>query len=350
MNTTINTLESELVQQTSGHPNDKMVYIRRKKSFLETVQQAGASFFEDGRLSVGSYFASKNSPSIGSGLSINEQQLLLPAILNMSVEDRDFRKAVNSFYAEFFTPIPHGEEGLKLNIGLWASNDLPLSLDNMPLNLTDYLRYRHAKGHPHVAGSEAEAKANGNKMFYIYDPVISAAGRKSNASLQDQAMQEYLAIKESEDKVDKLLTLLGVDPVRLVALKKSEDPLTAKQVALREIATGQPAKFLAKKDVDNYEQRYTIQSLLNAGIWQELSGGIIIDPRNNSTIGVTVVEAIAWMKDSANNNKLVLYKTTLQEYLRKSRSKSWEQKKKVEEEQKADSETAAETDAETDAQ
>src|SRR5690606_19206039 len=103
----------------------------------------------------------------GSGLTFQEQKLLLPDVIGVEANDKDFRREVEKFYHEILTKIP--DAGIELEIGLENDNE-PLSESNMPLNIKDYVIYRHIINSPQVAKDKDTADRWGHlKPFYIED-------------------------------------------------------------------------------------------------------------------------------------------------------------------------------------
>ncbi len=173
----------------------KKINIKRTKAFThesinsEAMQQQ-LSYTKRG---LGGYFASKNSTMSGSGLTREEQVLLLPLILGIPVNDMSFWKLVDKYYTEINTTIPFGGVGLELEIALVKEQKLPISIDpktglaqrtkegslmlktvvtaeNMPISIDDYVKYRHALAHPHCGATPQEAHGNSLVQYYIEDP------------------------------------------------------------------------------------------------------------------------------------------------------------------------------------
>src|SRR6187551_879291 len=153
----------------SSHANSKKVTIFRSGSFMSRAQGADTDeYFSMGKVSVDSYFEKKDSRRVATGLSFEEEELLLPSFVDASPQEREFRKNVSAFYTDISTKIPY-PGGITLEIGLSSNNDKPVSKDNMPLDTMDFIRWRHAKGHPFMAASKEEAE--GNQMKNIISSI-----------------------------------------------------------------------------------------------------------------------------------------------------------------------------------
>lgn len=304
------------------HKNDHFIQIIRNKSFLERAQNASTdSFFSMSRVSIGSYFQ-KDSPTIGTGLSREETDILLSKLLDMDPKDREFRNIVQKFYMELFTPVPPSDPkadplswGLRLNIGMLEDNKAPVSETNLPINLMDYIRYRHALGHRWVAATPNLAQGNQMIKFFVSDPLINADAGAEQGDINDRALSIYLSVKSNENKVDMLLTMLGVDPVAIVKNKPGKKA-AIKQAALKALSQSKPDLFIKTYDTDNFSSRYLVRALINAKIWITVANKVL-DGKSNAVIGESETGAVLWLNDPAHSNRTMIYKASLQDYLQK---------------------------------
>lgn len=296
--------------ETLDVTTSKKVKIFRNQSFLEKAQQGIAEFMALTKQSIGGYWESSQSGAIGTGLSIEEQELLLPYVTDIPVEDRGFRQAVREFYVKLQTPIPY-KNGLELEIGLKNSNEKPLSRNNLPLKMMDYLRYRHAKGHPFVAANAEEARGNQIKKFYIFDKNASDKATTNLNLLKDEALQVYLTVKDDKKKVVAMLTLLGVDP-RMYGGVNADD---LRQTALRDFADKTPEKVVKTYKLDSFEERYMIQAMVNTGVLK-VYGSRYVVASNGESFGNDIDEAVSRFKNTADKELILALKATTQEALK----------------------------------
>lgn len=292
------------------HPNSRPVTIFRAGSFINDAQTNAQEFMAMSKKSIGSYFASKNSKAIGSGLSFAEQALLLPYILDTPAEDRQFREKVKKFYSELITPVPYGK-GVTLETGLETDNNAPVSAANMPIELMDYIRWRHAVTHPEVAGSLSEAQGNQLKKYYIFD---KTAVEDNNAKLvlaQDDAMVKYLALKDNSDKVNMLLTLMGTDPRTF----KGKNAAIQRREALRTIVSTKPVEFLKELNDKQFEFKYLLKAMENCNVIRRV-GEQFVDNETGSILGHNLDEAIYFLQDKTKSQEIAMLKSRLQEGLK----------------------------------
>lgn len=294
------------------HPNSRIVTIYRKSSFILDAQKGTASdFVSMAKKSIGSFWENNYSKTQGSGLNFSEQKLLMSTIVDCEPEDRNFRSKVSEYFASIKTVVPY-EKGRSLEIGLEKDNNAALSEDNMPLNLADYITYRHALAHPQVAKTKEEGDGNMLKEFYIFDEQADEDRQVKESADNDKALELYLKVKKTPEKIDMLLTLLMHDPRTF----KGKNADSLKLNKLKEISTKEPSRFVQTFEGKFFEDLYIIQTMINTGVLQKV-GERIIDAETGETIGHDTKEAIAWIKDKGNSDKLVILKARMQEGLSK---------------------------------
>lgn len=304
------------------HPNSKKITIFRAGSFINDAQTQAQEFMALSKKSIGSYFVGNGSKGIGSGLEFAEIDVLLPLVLDLPKEDRTFREKVRQYFTEIVTRIPHGK-GLELEIGLTLRNDQPLTftddkgLQNLPINVDDYLRYRHAIKHPRVAPNKDQALGNMLMEYYVFDKDAVLSQNVNIALLQDKALTMYLELKEKEDKMDMMLTLLLDDPRKYTG----KNALSLKSQALRSFADKQADLFVTTYETDNFEQKYQIQSMINTGVIKKI-GTQYVEAENGNIIGHTLEETIYYLRDETKSQQVNILKAQMQESLKGSAART----------------------------
>jgi len=298
-----------------NHKNSRIIYIRRLPTFAQSSRGEELNdYFAQAQKGYGSYLA-PNSASPGTGLSSTEIDLLLPYVLNIPKEDRDFRKLVAAWYENLGIKIPAkignnaATEGLKLEIGLDADNSKPVAVDNLPINMFDYLRWRHALGHPWIAPSENDGRGNQLKQFYIYDPTVINQGLIDTNQESDEALTKYLAIKNNTRSVNMFLTLMGVKPNTIAKGQEF--------VELRKLVTKSPKKFLELYNDKNKEIKYTIEDMINNKILERV-GERIITGDSGDAVGNNMKEAILYFTDTRYSKEVNYLKAKLNEVWKKN--------------------------------
>lgn len=300
------------------HANSKKVTILRKTTMAEKAQDKAPDFMAMSRKSIGSYFASKNEKGIGSGLTFEEKEILMPRIIDVPKDDRTFLDTVRKFFESLQTYVPY-EDGVTLEIGLTISNDEELTyfdkdrkIFNVPIAPMDYIRYRHALHHPQVAESEAAARGNMLVSFYIFDPASVLTENIELDKTKDRALQIYMTVKTDIGKVDALLTLMGRDPREFSGLEKNNEKIKE----LRSLADNQANKFVEEYEGKMFEEKYLLTSMMNTGIVRRV-GNQYINAETGKIIGNNTEEAWYFFKDPAHTDQISILKANLQEALKK---------------------------------
>lgn len=288
-----------------NHPNSHIVYIRRKALFDTAERPELNEYFAGSSMNVGSYYA-KGTAREASGLLIPEENLLLPYVLAIPADDRDFRLKVNEYYANIDSKVPADSvpvretDGLPLEIGLYESNTQPLSNTNLPINIGDYIRYRQVIGHPWVGASEAE-KGNQLKRFYVHDPNMIQTTTMSVNEQKDAALTRYLIVKTNARNVRMYLTLLGIDTSKL----KPGEELTK----LRTLAETNPKEFIEVSNDKNKEMKYIINDMVNNNIIDKVGDRYVA---GDTVLGRDMREAVLFLSDSHNTAVYTSLKARLQ--------------------------------------
>jgi len=303
----------------TSHPNSKKVWIRRTDTFLDSIQTQAKEFMSMSRKSIGSYWESSYSRVIGTGLDFNEQRILLPNIVNCEADDKDFRREVIKYYKDIRTTVPYGD-GLELEIGLLLDNRKPVTykdedgLVNLPIKVSDYLKYRHAISHPLCAKTFEESHGNQAIMFFAYDPDVEEKVVAEDTRQRDEAMVTYLAIKEDDKKVTGMLLLLGTDPREYFG----PNAAVLRSNMLRKIAEMRAVDFNRIYRIDNFEIRSRIEGFIKTGIFRKV-GERIIDASNSNPVANNIKEAIDLLSgdNPEYKEKMMLWMGSYQEAMNK---------------------------------
>lgn len=300
---------------TTTHKNSRKISIRRKYTFAEGVQDKAPDFMAQSKKSIGSYFESKNSHAIGSGLSFAERDLLMPYLIDLPKTDREFMDKSRKFFESISTKVPFEDPGLTLEIGLELDNDKEITFFdekqeryNIPINVMEYVRYRHLIKHPWVALSETEAKRDPLKYYFVYDPteVIMEVSKINKA--KDESLNNYLKLKDNLEKVNGMLTLFKIDP----RMYHGPNEVDQKVTRLRELAEEKPVEFNMLYADELFEEKFMLQGMLDAAIIRQI-GNQFIFVETGKILGNTKEEMLYYFKDPKNSDIVVVLKGHLQE-------------------------------------
>lgn len=297
--------------------NSKIIKLMRTIPFSQEANIDLTEFFGGAARGIGSYFKGKKP---GSGLTFKEEKLLMPELVNLPSDDRDFRKAVELFFTDITTRVP--EKGLPLEIAL-MDNTKPLGAEieteegvvpNMPINIEEYVTYRHAISHPQVAPSQEEARGNQLILFYVLDEKKTAEALQKDNDIKDQAMTEYLLIKKDEAKVDMVLTNLGKDTREIESGKQI---LMLKEYIEQEDVEYSNNFLQVVKD-NKLDVKYRIRKLIQSNILRRVGTRVVI-VESGDIIGTDIDEAVTWFEDKSNSDIVGTLKARYQEFAKKAK-------------------------------
>jgi len=287
------------------HPNSKLVTIRRVITQLERVQNQALDFMSMSIKSIGSYWASSTDRRVGTGLDINEIALLLPAVLGVSADDKTFHQEVKKFYDSMKTNVPFGD-GVTLEIGLMLDNNEPLTyrdpkeptLRNLPINSADYIRYRHALGHPNVVADEESAYGNPLAQFYIHDEDLVAKKDQAAMDIEQEAFGYSKEVESDEKRLNDFLILAGINPIEI-------PKLVDRRKRLRKMVEEDPQKVIKLYKTDHFQERVKVNAFLQVGIFK-MVGNAVFQSSDNKKLAESIDElALKFTVDEMSEEVLI---------------------------------------------
>ena len=130
----------------------KKVFLRRKNldGYLPKAVRAEAT------MKLSSVYVNRQPLK---GFDVEDEKKYMQEVLDVSPDHGDWPKHSKQFWAELTIPV--GFTGVELEIG---KDD-----NGKPLSIMDYIKYRFAIKHPHVALTKEEMDSTFAKKFYIQD-------------------------------------------------------------------------------------------------------------------------------------------------------------------------------------
>ena len=129
--------------------------------------------------------------------------------LDVSPDHMEWPKHSKEFWANLTVPV--GFTGVELEIGV--------NEDGSPIKIDDFIKYRFALKHPHVALTKDEMDKDFLKRFYIQD--LTRDDKVKNNKIQLRKDADKMFIKTSADvkSMKRILRLIAsINPDRLTAL------------------------------------------------------------------------------------------------------------------------------------
>lgn len=284
----------------------KQIELHRHFNMVEMQQEDPSvkAWLGESYRPVGPYFEA-GGKSVATGIDMSEQKVLMPDVLGIETTDRDYRKKVQDFFHELITNIP--KDGLKLEVGL-EDDTKPVSVDNLPLRVRDYIVYRHALNHPHVGRDKADAERNPTKRFYILDQNKVAGEAIKINSLEDRASGLYFKYKDDLVKTHQILTMMGIN---IRSMTKDEQTLrlkefTRKDPKLNEVEqTERFKRFIEVCEDPHLEMKYLIEEMIGAQYLNRV-GMNILHTETGKLIGASMQETVLFYQNPKNSRELNL--------------------------------------------
>lgn len=293
----------------------KIVWIRRKFSFIEEANNDPAvkDYFDMAFRAIGSQYRVFGK-IYETGLTRAEENILMPEILGLYPDDdkKSYRKAIQEYYRNINTKVP--SRGLRLEISL-EDDSKELSEDNPPINIDHYLRYKHALKHLQVGKNLDEAEKYQHILFYIDDPSEQTKDSAKVSDYEDEARIEYFKIVKNEEKVDMVLTLMGI---MVNNLSLSEKKLKLKAMASIRESLGNDENIRRLSNFSRVAKdkemaiKYEITNLISGGILEKVGSRILIS-ESGDVIGDNIKEAVLWFKDKGNSREVNVFRARLRE-------------------------------------
>ena len=227
------------------------------------------------------------------GLDPAEEKQLMNGILDVSPEHSDWPKHSKEFWAEMSIPV--GFTGVELEIGL--------NEDGSPLSIMDYLKYKFAVKHPHVALTEDEMSKDFGKRFYIQDLTREDKVKNTQIQFKKDADKEFIKLSSTPKNMRRVLRLMA---------NTNPDRMTDEQVenALYEIKDSKTRKFLKIATDKNLEMKAEIEELVTASVLRKIGNQVIFI---DEVIGATLEDAVVYLKDKKNSGTLTVLRAKLKE-------------------------------------
>ena len=227
------------------------------------------------------------------GFTTKEEKRYMEGILDVNPEHNDWPKHSKQFWAEMTIPI--GFTGVELEIGMDDEEN--------PISIMDYIKYRFALKHPHVAMTKEEMDSNFEKKFYIQDLTRDDKVKNNKIQLRKDADKEFIKISANEKSMARVLRLMS---------SANPDRLTQDQIenSLYELKNENPKKFIRIVTDKNLELKSEIEEMVSAAVLRRIGNQVIFI---DETLGDTLDDAIVFLKDKKNSGKLSILRAKLKE-------------------------------------
>ena len=227
------------------------------------------------------------------GFTAEEEKKYLNGILDVAPDHVEWPKHTKEFWANLTIPV--GFTGVELEIGL-DENDNPLSI-------MDYIKYRFAIKHPHVALTKEEMDTTFGKKFYIQDLSRIDKVKNNEIQMKKDADKEFIKVASDLKSMKRILRLMS---------NTNPDRMTEDQIenSLYELKNSDPKKFVRIATDKNLELKSEIEEMVTAGVLRKIGNQVIFI---DEVLGDIMDDAVIHLKDKKNSGKLTILRAKLKE-------------------------------------
>lgn len=247
--------------------------------------------YAESKRKIGSVFTA--SGDIVRGLTFAEQKQYLPEILGISPTDQGFGRACKEYFLNLSIEIP--QAGLDLEVGL--------DEEGHPLSVLDYIKYKFALAHPHVAPDEEGITASKKIRYYIADARKELAEASAGLTIRKEAFKEFIKLTGNADRMNMVLHVYGYNPGKLTSDEK--------ELQLEELCEDNPEYFIDICTDKNLELTALINQALSLEALRRV-GNSILD--GDITLGDSMEEAVLFLRDKKNSNVLTAIKAKMKAF------------------------------------
>ena len=182
-----------------------------------------------------------------------------------------------------------------------------------PLNVEDYLMYRHCLLYSDVAKDMAFINGEQNIRFYIKDNKKEEERKRKQHELANKAMSNYVVLLSDEALFDAVYVQYCVTAAKPILSSMLKDRMD-REIELRQFATDYPDKFnkiYSNKDVRTIAD---IEMLIARGELIKSEYNQNITTPDGELIGANMSEALAWFKNPENISAVNAYKAKLKNF------------------------------------
>lgn len=199
-----------------------------------------------------------------------------------------------------------------LDAKIMAINNLESQLHayGSPVNIAEYLLYRHCLLYRDIAKDTAIINSDPYVRFYFRDDTKDRERQQKLRQEINNAKRNYVEVIGNDDMFDAVYiqycVIAGLPIVNSMLNDKLE-----KEVQLDKFSTAEPVKFnniVKDKDI---EIKSFIELLISRGEFVRSKFNQNITTQDGEFIGANMKEAIAWAKDPDNANVIAAFKNKL---------------------------------------
>lgn len=175
-----------------------------------------------------------------------------------------------------------------------------------PVNLEDYLMYRHCLLYNDIAKDTALINSDKSIRFYFKDDKKEADKLKKYRTEINKAKINYVSIMADTNLFDAVYIQYCVLNNLPVVSSMLKDSMT-KEIELDKFSQNEPVKFNKLCSDSDIKLRSTIEHLIARGILIRSQYSQNITTTEGTLIGANMLEALAWFKNVENTSAVEAY-------------------------------------------
>lgn len=283
------------------------------------------------------------------GLSFEEEKKYLPDIIGVSVTSNDWAKATRAYWANISAEISP-DFGRTLEVGFMypdeataekgraeerkenalataafaEDSDYNLKFTvrgevGTPININDYILYRYCLVYNKCANSSKLVYKSPKILFYLFNKEAQQADLAIKVKSRQKAYGMYLELIGDRTKVDNVLYVMrelieryNENPANTEKLELTSD--IAKDATLEKLVNAYPERLIAVLEDTELAVKAFIERAIVAGELKRLPNTDTIIYGDNTHIGNTINEAVAYLKNEANREVLQTIKARLEAF------------------------------------
>lgn len=195
-----------------------------------------------------------------------------------------------------------------LNAKIEAINELESSKHKLgyPINIDDYLMYRHCLLFNEVAKDTAIINSDSSIRFYFRDDQKEAENQRKLRFEINKAKANYVTMLADDELFDAIYSQYCVYSGKSVILSSLSDRVD-KEAELDKFSTNEPIKFNKFFNDNDIKLKSIIEILIERGEFVRAQYSQNITTQDGEFIGSNMKEAITWFKNPNNANVVKAY-------------------------------------------
>lgn len=291
---------------------DKIVHVKRRPYAGNKPDEIVASE----KWNIGGALA-ENTDGVLKGLTYDEEQLLMPALVTVPANHPDFMRKSYEWFANIKKHVPNS--GISLNVSLTDdTKELGDVLSevgdvkrlNMPKNIHDYVFWKYCLAYRRVCNTKEDLDWNAEAPFYLYSEQEEIDKVNKVVNMRTDAMKLFTKIQENESVMNQVIRTLSGTHEDIIRMHRPENfSPKEKQNLLSTIAVDHPDKFHKVASDADLGFRADVYEMLDKGIISKAGNSYFFE---SEEIGKSVEMVIGFMKSPANSKIYSIMKGKLE--------------------------------------